>query len=74
MNANSPRAIVRTVRSFAIVGGAGFAVEAVLMTVLTGAAILCALREVRRSTGPGGAASPSVPLRSPAPVSGAPLG
>jgi putative flippase GtrA len=35
MNANSPRAIVRTVRSFAIVGGAGFAVEAVLMTVLT---------------------------------------
>jgi len=35
MTAGSLRTTVRTVRSFAIVGGAGFAIEAVVMTVLT---------------------------------------
>ncbi len=35
MTASSLRATVRTGRSFAIVGGAGFAVEAILMTGLT---------------------------------------
>jgi putative flippase GtrA len=34
-NAGSVRASARTVRSFAIVGGAGFAIEAILMTALT---------------------------------------
>jgi putative flippase GtrA len=35
MTAGSLRATVRTVRSFAIVGGAGFVIEAVILTALT---------------------------------------